>query len=278
VSAKRFAVSVLIAAGAFAATASIATARLETQSRSTTIAADTNGAATTRCPRGSEAVSGGFAAPGFDPEFNGRSILPFVSKRNTDRKWKTKGYNFADTQSGTLISYAYCDTREPGLSFRFKTKTLPAFDPGSVTARCPRGSEAVSGGFASPDAQPNGDVMFSFTSKRVGERRWKVSAYNNDPTNPQRLTAFAYCNEHEPGLRTESDDVSVPLGQKRSETAECRHGREAYSGGYKGSVDTDANGPFPFASKRKSGDWRAAAVGNGSSGGPFPFTVFAYCK
>ena len=279
-SARRFAVSLLVAAGALAVTAGIATARIQTKSQGKTIAADTNRKATAKCQRGSEAVSGGFAAPRLDPTFTERSILPFTSKRKGHRKWKTQGHNFADTQSGRLISFAYCDTHEPGLKVRSKTKTLPAFDPGSATARCPRGSEVVSGGFASPDALPRrGDAMFTFTSKRKGQRKWKVSAYNNDPVNPQRLVAFAYCDEHQPGLRTRSANVNIPLAEKRSRTAECRHGRKAYSGGYKGSVDTIANGPFPFVSKRaRGGDWKVNAAGNGSRGGPFPFTVFAYCK
>ena len=255
------------------------TARLQTKSKSKTIAADTNGAATAKCKRGSEAVSGGFAAPGLDPTFTERSILPFTSKRKGHRKWKTRGYNFANTQSGRLISFAYCDTREPGLEVRSKTKTLPAFDPGSATARCPRGSEAVSGGFGSPDALPGGDAMFTFTSKRKGERKWKVSAYNNDPVNPQRLVAYAYCDEHQPGLRARSANGNVPLAEKRSRTAECRHGRKAYSGGYKGSVDTMQTGRSRSSrSASEGGDWKVNAAGNGSSGGPFPFTVFAYCK
>jgi hypothetical protein len=279
VSARRVAVSVLLAAGVLAIAAGIATAKLQTRSKSTTIAADGNGKAVAKCPRGSEAVSGGFAAPRFDPSFSGRSILPFTSKRAGNRKWKTKGYNFSATQSGRMISFAYCDTHQPGLTVRARSIVLPAFDPGSVTAKCPRGSEAVSGGFTSPDATTSGDVVFPFTSKRVTQRKWKVSAYNNDPLNSQRLVAIAYCDAHQPGLKPESKRVMVPLAQKRPVTARCHHGRKVFSGGFAATVDTNANGPFPFASKKANRrKWRAAAAGNGMSGGPFPFKVLAYCR
>src|SRR4051794_5598086 len=152
-SVRRAAVGVLIAAGALAVVAGIATAKLKTRSDSTTIAADGNGSATAKCPRGSEAVAGGFSAPGFDPTFGaGPSNLPFTSKRTSDRRWKTQAHNFGSTESGRLISYAYCNTHQPGLKVRSKRRLLSAGDPGSATATCPSGSEAVSGGFGSPDA------------------------------------------------------------------------------------------------------------------------------
>ena len=274
---RRVAVSALIAAGVLAIAAGIATAKLQTRSKSTTIAADGNGKATAKCPRGSEAVSGGFAAPHFDPNFSGRSILPFGSKRAGDRKWKTKGYNFASTQSGKLITYAYCDTHQPGLKVRSKTTSLQPFHPGSVTAKCPSGSEAVSGGFASPDASTGGDAVLGVASKRVSQNKWKVFAYNNDDTNSQRLVAYAYCDTHQPGLQAKSKRVLVPLAKKRSVTAKCRHGSKAVSGGFSAKVNGNADGPFVFASKRATRTkWRASAAGNGA--GTHPFKVFAYCK
>jgi hypothetical protein len=278
-SARRAVVGFLIAVGALAVVGGIASAKLKTRSDRTTITAHGNGSATAKCPHGSEAVAGGFSAPGFDPRFNGRSILSFTSKRTGNRRWKTQGHNFSSTnpQSGKLISYAYCNTHEPDLKVRSKSRVLSAFDPGSATAKCPRGSEAVSGGWTSPDAAGGGKAVFAVASQRIRERKWKVFAYNNDQTSSQRLVAFAYCDKHEPGLNAESNDVKVPSGKKRSVTAHCRHGRKAVSGGFSARVDTNADGPFPFVSKRtKGGDWKASAVGNGS--GRHPFKVFAYCK
>jgi hypothetical protein len=276
-SARRAVVGVLFAAGALAVAAGIATAKLRTRSDTTRVPANANRAATARCPKGSEAVAGGFSAPGFDPAFTGRSILPFTSKRTGNRRWKTQGHNFSSTQSGRLISYAYCNTHEPGLKVRSKSRLLSAGDPGSAVAKCARGSEAVSGGWTSPDAAGGEKEVFAVASKRVRERKWKVFAYNNDQTSSQHLVAFAYCDKHEPGLRAASKQVKVPFGQKRSATANCRHGRKAVSGGFAAKVNTNADGPFPFVSKRtKGGDWKASAAGNGA--GRHPFTAIAYCK
>jgi hypothetical protein len=277
VSVRRVAVSALIAAGVLAIAAGIATAKLQTRSKSRAIGGDGTGVAAAKCPRGSEAVSGGFAAPHFDPSFDGRSILPFRSKRAGDRKWKTRGYNFSPTQPGRLISFAYCDTNQPGLKVRWQSLRLHSLRPGSATAKCPRGSEAVSGGFASPDASTGGDAVLAVASKRASQRKWKVFAYNNDDTNSQRLVAYAYCDTHQPGLQAESKRVKVPLAQKRSVTAKCRHGSKVVSGGFAARVNASADGPFVFASKKASRTkWRARAVGNGA--GRHPFKVFAYCK
>ena len=276
-SARRITVTALIAAGVVAIAAAMATAKLQTRSKSTRIAADGNGAAAAKCPRGSEAVAGGFAAPRFDPSFDGRSILPFSSKRAGNRKWKTKGYNFSPAQSGKLISFAYCDTHHRGLSFRSTTVQLPKLHPGKAIAKCPSGSEAVSGGFASPDASTGGDAVLGVASKRVQQRKWKVFAYNNDDTNSQRLVAYAYCDPHQPGLNAQSKRVKVPLARKRTVTAKCRHHSKVVSGGFAARVNRSADGPFPFQSKKVGRTkWRASAVGNGA--GRHPFKVFAYCK
>ena len=276
-SVRKFAIGLLVAAGAVAVMAGIATARIKSESKTKTVAALSDRSVSAKCGRGSEAVAGGFVAPGFEPTFTGRSILPVASKRTSDRKWKTKGYNFSATQSGKLKSIAYCDTQEPNLNVRSKTTTLPAQpSTGSATAKCPRGSEAVSGGWATPDGQGE-DAPFAYESRRKGERKWKVSAFNNDNANAQRLVAYAYCDNHGPDLRAKSDKVNVPAGEKRSAKAKCRHGSKAYSGGFKGQVDPNASGPFAFTSKRTGGgDWQAKAAGNNS--GTHKFKVYAYCK
>src|SRR5436190_652162 len=168
------------------------------------------------------------------------------------------------------------------LNTRADSTTIPGRDNGNATARCPRGSEPVSGGFS-------GDAVFAFTSKRVSHRRWKVSAYNQNSVSYRHLVAHAYCDKHEPRLRSESKEVMIPADRKHLVTVNCPHGRKEVSGGFAAAVDTDGNGPFVFTSKRtkvfRSNRtkvrgrhwWEAAAAGKGS-GGPFPFRVIAYCK
>jgi hypothetical protein len=282
VSPRRLAVGVLIAGVTFALVGAIAAARIKTRSESTTIAADQIGSTTPRCPRGSEAVAGGFASPGFDPQFGDASIFPSVSKRGRHRAWKTSGFNFGGA-TGKQVGYVYCDTHGPGLKAESDSTSVPPRSIDSATARCPGGSEAVSGGFWGYG--PLDAYVIPFTSKRVGDNRWKVAGFNNDPNNPEQLTAFAYCDKDEPGLNAQSARVTVPSDATRSATANCGRGKSAYSGGYAGQVNPDSggssldpDGPFTFKSKRTKGrDWTAAAkgVGEGSGG---RLTVFAYCK
>ena len=271
---RRLAVGVLTAGATFVLVGAIAAAGIKTTSNRTTIASRDFGTTTAGCPRGSEAVAGGFASPGFDPAFTGPGILPEDSKRVGDRAWKTSGFNFGGA-TGKEVGYAYCDTHKPGLKVKSGTTSVPASSNGSATATCPGGSEAVSGGFAG--FGPLEDAVFPFTSKRVGDDSWKVVGFNIDHTNPEDLKAIAYCDKHGPGLKAESAQVTVPSETSRSATAKCGHGKSAYSGGYAGQVGADGDGPFTFKSKKtKGGDWTAAAEGNGLSTGRF--TVFAYCK
>jgi hypothetical protein len=287
VSVRKLAIGVLIAGGAIAIVGGIATAKIKTRSKSTTIAADSNGKANARCPRGSEAVSGGFAAPGFDPTFAQRAILPHKSKRGDDRKWKTQDHNFG-TQSAKLKSIVYCDTHMRNLRVVSEDEPVPSLTTDWVTVPCPVGSVAVSGGWASAYGQDGGNVVHM--SRRKGERKWKVSAFNQDRTDTEELVAYAYCDKHGPNLRATSANVNVPSGEKRSAKANCRDGEKAYSGGFKGEVggprdrggrlrrpSSIAAGPFAFTSKRTGGgDWKGKAVGNGR--GTHQFKVYAYCK
>jgi hypothetical protein len=277
VRARKFVVAILVAAGVVVIAGGIATARIKTESKTTTVGVEQNGKANAKCPRGSEAISGGFASPGFDPTLGGGPrLFHFTSKRGGDRKWKTRSHNFGG-ESGKLKSIAYCDTSEPNLKVETKTKAVDAQSNGSATAKCPSGSEAISGGWAPKGPIADDEELFAWESRRKGDRKWKVSAFNNANTSAP-LAAYAYCDEHGPNLKAKSDKVNVAEAQKRSAKANCKHGEKAYSGGYKGKVDGQADGPFAIGSKRTGGgDWKGQAFFNGS-GGPAPFKVYAYCK
>src|SRR5262245_49670704 len=84
--ATAFAVTCLVAAG-------VAGARVVTGLKSTSVAQQTNGSVAARCARGSEAVSGGFENPGFDPTGPGPAISTFSSKRTGGRAWKVSARN-----------------------------------------------------------------------------------------------------------------------------------------------------------------------------------------
>src|SRR4051812_24261900 len=78
-----------------------------------------NGTATAACPNGSEAVSGGFAAPGFDPTAVGPGNLSFVSRRVHRDKWTAAAHNLGGAE-GRLLSHAHCAKHGPGLEVASK--------------------------------------------------------------------------------------------------------------------------------------------------------------
>jgi hypothetical protein len=183
-------------------------------------------------------------------------------------------------QKGAFVTYAYCDKHEPGLSVKSKADMIQSFSNGSVTARCPSGSEAVSGGFHSPKGGPTGQTLFAYASKRVGDRKWRVSVVSNDGMNANKLTVFAYCDKRQPGLVSRSKQTTVTAGDSVSLTVRCKNGGEPFSGGYESTLDTTTgvDTAFAFTSRRTSSStWKVSAFGN--AGGTTPtVTAFAYCK
>jgi hypothetical protein len=287
--------------------AGIAAAALSVRSDSVTVAPDQKGSVTAKCPRGSEAVAGGFASPAFDPRFVNAAIIHFDSHRTSDREWRTQAHNFGGNMpvkaspTGELDAYAVCDSKSPPIVVRSKTKSVTPPQPvmvmrsdpqgvGTAVAKCPRGSEAVSGGFASPDSARQGrDATYPFTSKRVGNRRWKVRAINNDFQHRRKLKVYAYCDKSEPGLDARSDQVAVPDEGKRTLDLGCRHGEKPLSGGYASTLGTSpSSAAFAFTSRPISGNrWRVSAFGSRAGGGAKSvrgrvtagtLTAYVYCK
>ena len=97
----------LIAFAALVAVIAPASWALRTRSASTTIAPDEKGAATAKCRKGSEAVSGGFFAPGGFDLNTGSEIYFYESHRVGKRRWTASGLNQGDP--ARLTAYAYCE-------------------------------------------------------------------------------------------------------------------------------------------------------------------------
>jgi len=157
------------------------------------------GSVTAKCPRGTKAAMGGFESPeplpgAAPPEFG---IYPFVSKRARKRKWKVSGYGDvqgADPEEQFLNALVFCYRGAPSLSTESKKTTVADGEVGSVTAKCPRGKQAASGGFKSSAEGAGASTRYArtFVSKKAGKRGWTVSAYG-EGNDPSPLKAFAYC-------------------------------------------------------------------------------------
>lgn len=173
--------------------------RVKRVSHSKTLGTDEDGGVTAACPHGWHVLGGGFAV---SPPFTGGpkgEIAPTSSKRRSARKWGTTGTNDGDPTK--LVAYALC-SKAGGISEESKTKPLAGSGTTTATAKCPRGTHLVGGGYEDPRSD-------EFRSAPVGVRRWKTTTTANLP--PKRsptteagrkgvitatVTSFAYCQDN----------------------------------------------------------------------------------
>jgi hypothetical protein len=283
----------ILGISAFFALAGISAARLSSESASTTIAPQQNGTATAKCGSGRTAVAGGFAAPGLDPSAaTGPAILTYASGRPGDGKWKAAGHNYNNPMqpkgtagAGPIIAYAYCDKHDPSLKVATDSAIVASRGHATLTPKCPKSHEAVSGGFQS-DAPQAGTEQFTdlaYTSKRAGDSGWKISVVNPDPLS-HKVDAFAYCEKHAPKLVSRSASKNVPLADTASVSAKCPQGGKVVSGGYKSTFDGSDTGfvtSIAFTSKRsKDQSWKVSAIGaalSASQTSPPKEKAIVYC-
>jgi hypothetical protein len=278
----------VVALLAIAAWSGIAGGALKEKAASTTITQDEESdSVTASCRRGTTAVAGGFEGTAHEQVVTPQ-LLPIDSARAGKRQWTSAGAFFlsAGATSGEFTSYAYCDDSKPRLKTRSATTTLADSGPdaiGSATAKCKRGSVAVSGGFDSSDFLNNfsGPAIFPLSSRREGKRKWTVSAFN-DGGEAGDLIAYVYCDRSEPRLKTKTESATVDLYPDTSfATAKCKKKSKVVSGGFD-SPDYDPSGTeeetFPFASRR-SGK-RSWTVGgfNVSTSRSLDIVAYAYCE
>jgi hypothetical protein len=254
--------AVILGAGAFAlAVGGLAMAASKgLKERSVAFSIDGLGEATAQCKQGQEAVAGGFFGP---PD----SAYPYDSEREGERGWRTRLYSGANPADVT--AYVYCDKKEPGLKLKSETEISPS-PPATetVSAKCGRGKEAVSGGYNTADAE-----LIVMSSKRVGKRSWEVGYVASSGT---PITALALCDKSEPGLKTK-EASTTPLTESESAIAKCKRKQELRSGGFDAEYDYDTGPDYSVAhGSRKQGKrrWEVAATGVGGSP---TVTAYAYC-
>lgn len=159
----------------------------------------TAGVAKASCPQGSVPVGGGFGSPGFAPM--GPQVITLTSRRQ-GHAWRVEGVNQVGGSGrggviqGALVAYAYCMEDAPRVVIRKESvKVDRAEGLKTVVATCPKGREAVSGGF-------DGNLEFTGSSPRAGgvvvsrrakkARAWKARAVPVSETTG-KATVYAYC-------------------------------------------------------------------------------------
>lgn len=270
--------------------AALATAALSTRSDTVSVAPNTAGVATAKCPRGSEVVSQGFKAKDFDSDYgapgsDSRTVFPSASRRTGSRRAKASGLSLG-TEPARLAAYAYCAEPKPGLSI-VKSEPAPVAPHALevARARCPRGSEVVGGGSRIVDFNATGGPrVYTIGSRRISRRAWQVTGAEITNTPGGAIASIAYCDDSKPGLGAVSSRVTVPgtYGAQATTTARCASGDVPRSGGFQ-IVDfdptyvTDAT-PYPLASKRSGRrGWTARAHQDNGEGYTSELIAYVYC-
>ncbi|MGZ8667684.1 MAG: hypothetical protein ACXWZM_11330, partial [Solirubrobacterales bacterium] len=159
----------------------------------------------------------------------------------------------------------------------------------SVTARCPRGTRAVSGGYEPTFVfRPNGSgtALLVNTSRRLGPRAWKVSAYQLGFGDQVSLTATANCSSilGRPMVRIKKRSIEAAPNNPNpgNASAHCPHHYFPVAGGFHISINGRSTNPsdsppvsIVLGSRAVARDWAVTGARNGT--GSSRLTAFAYC-
>jgi hypothetical protein len=161
-----------------------------------------------------------------------------------------------------------------------ETTFVPRQGTGSVTARCPEGTQLFSGGFQrtnflTPGVATNG-VFYGgdyVTESRAVGNAWRVSGGAADRYGGE-LTAIAYCAEDR-SLPVEEVSTTVSVGEGRAAAAttpRCPEGRALIAGGFSFGGSHDALFADGYFTRKD----RWSATGYGWFGSA-ELTAYGYC-
>jgi hypothetical protein len=248
------------------ATGAVAAGALKDSSAEFTIPPHDFGDGIAACEAGARAVAGGF-------EVTEPGLFPSDSARESKGAWRSGGTS-NDDQPETATVYAYCDRRARKLKEKSGSQAIDAMSVETITARCGRGKEAVSGGFDSPD-DSLGHVNL-VGSHRAGKRKWALTLFNAS-VQSETFTAFAYCDKTQPRLKTRSESVTVDSAFGQSVAASCAGKQRLRAGGFEVeySEAADQRGRITLSRRIDDRGWEAGA--RFIEGTP-DLTAYAYCK
>ncbi len=166
---------------------------------------------------------------------------------------------------------------------------------GTVTARCPRGTQVISGGvktYANIQLEGDAQVVIPYVSRRKGGRAWTVSVYSaaGPIVNPKRFAAIAYCRKGRGRVvsRVRRGSFLVGTGGSpfplRNVYADCPYNTWPVAGGFAlqlsaadlSELASDGGPPgLVFGSRIVAGGWEIT-VGRFSTGRSVARS-YAYC-
>jgi hypothetical protein len=164
------------------------------------------------------------------------------------------------------------------LKTKSASETLSSGEFDDVTAKCKKGTKAVSGGFASEnDPAGSGEAILPYMSRATGGRKW-TSAGVGISVVAGDLTSFAYCRDQK--IKRRSEEETLSGGETETLTARCPRGTKVASGGFE-NPDFVLNGDnvaiFPTESLRTGKrEWTVSATNLG--GDPGELLVQVNCQ
>ncbi len=251
--------------GTFGAISALGGERLTESSKTVEVSSNEHGSATATCDRGTSAVSGGFDT---DWAAGGPAPFPDQSSRTGRRGWTTEGINWGFAPSGNLTAYAYC--REGEIASRTVSREIDPGGAGTVTARCDRGTRAVSGGFNADrfTGAPDDPRFHIGVSRKVGRRAWKVGGANIASV-PGDLIAKVNCRE---GGRLKTRSTSGEKPGLFNLDATCKPGERVVSGGFADPTFAGNSATRLYVFKRLGiQTWHLYGYGD-------EVTLYAYCE
>jgi hypothetical protein len=150
--------------------------------------------------------------------------------------------------------------------------TATDFGVASATAKCKKGQRATGGGFS---LTPSVSARFldPIESRKVGQRKWRVSAQLNGSPASVSAKAIVYCAEDAPHTTAISAGASIPSNSLGRATASCGSAGKAQAGGFSLPPGSSGGrvGLESFRLDKKS--WRSSATATDGA----VLTSFVYC-
>jgi hypothetical protein len=143
---------------------------------------------------------------------------------------------------------------------------------GTLTVKCNHGTRATGGGFSGPPAGIGVGVNF-YESRKVGQRRWRVSAQNGSSSS--LVTAYAYCSKDAPETKIKQASASPAANAVAYGSSEARCGKagRAQAGGFRFVPDFGNGLTDSFRTSKKA--WRTRILDETLA--PPAFTSYVYC-
>jgi hypothetical protein len=233
-----------LAAAAIAPVAAEGAKPAVTRSSSVAIGPGTQQSAKARCPKGRHMSGGGFTvAPTFNPAANsGTATVNLISHPAGRRSWQSGGAAFTTpSTAGTFTTIARCERNSLGQIDKILTgsSTIPVSQSTTVELNCPRGTHALTAGYAgSPAGSLTNKSAFRLQivqSRRTTGRQWTIIAVNPaGAPGPASLTTNVACEVNRKGgsVSEKSSLAAIANNGRTSSTASCTGKKHVVGGGF----------------------------------------------